>query len=131
MSSRVALREAFTKYAGVEFGWGTFDCCLFTSAVVREVHGVDYSEFFPEYTNKKQAIAILRKYGSLEGLVNHLFGSMVPIENLVNGDVAIVKRPTWSVVGPVCEGNVILKALYGVHSVPLSVCSGGWNTCPR
>ncbi len=131
MTTQLALRRAFTAYASRRFGWGTLDCCIFTAKVIHEVTGVDYLARFPSYSSKRGAVRILRPYGSLQGLVTSLFGEPVTPSELVDGDVALFRGRSWSVVGPVCNGQVICKTARSVVSLPLEDAALGWSVpCP-
>lgn len=131
MIQQIDLRRAFDKYASETFAWGSLDCCLFTALVLKEVHGVDYRTQFPDYGSRREAVNILRKFGSLRGLVESLFGDPVEPGELRDADIGYVSVKGISAVGPVCNGRVVLKSKHSVFYVPVENCDMGWQTWPR
>src|SRR5690242_8272988 len=61
------------------FAWGSWDCCLFVAAAIKEMTGVDFGEPFRAtgYNDEASAYAIVAEYGSTEALWNSLLGKPV------------------------------------------------------
>lgn len=118
------LSEFFNRAAEARFSYGRLDCCKFTSSAIEAMTGADVSVGF-SYSTEKQALALIRKYGSIGKLAQAIadrFGlESVPVKKARRGDAVLVEHNGREMLGVVSlRGDMaVLKTKNGLLHVSL------------
>lgn len=123
------LWPVFSRYYGVPFEYGKTDCCQFVADCIEAVEPLygDLAAPF-RYGSKREAAAILRKHGGLEGLVTSILGD--PDEGVPqSGFVALVNKPR--VLGIVWRDRIVARTRNDLMDLPITRGLRFWNLCPR
>lgn len=114
---------------GMSFRTGKFDCVLFAMKCYEKITGVDHYSTYV-YKNKKEAIAIINKAGSLETLVSKHLGPSDQMVKMANrGDICLAKIDKEYVLGVIDDSGqkVAIVSANGYARYPLSVVEKVWR----
>jgi len=125
------------------FTFGSHDCCMFTSSLVKSFTGVDLAKRLRGYKTAAGATRMLKKNGkgtllrTMDAVMKeHGCEKASHIGMLKRGDVVMTKIPLpasvdhsgvneWAV--GVCLGEVAAFASDGVAMIPMSSINRGWH----
>jgi hypothetical protein len=86
------IHDAIEQYVDAEFKYGTLDCCLFACNIIRDTTGKDWAAAYRgKYTGVTGAYRLIRKYGTLERMLCHVFGDLHPIWAVKKGDPVLLR----------------------------------------
>lgn len=127
MTREEAVRKVTREWGNALFSYGYFDCCQLAKDVFKAYRGFDPA---PDliYDDEDQAREIIKKYGDLEGLLTHILGEPVPVEETDTADIVLLEwpgqEPTAGVRVP--DGGLVPIAR-GVDKMPLRYILKGWR----
>jgi hypothetical protein len=88
---------------GVQFEYGSHDCCHFAGGAVEAMTGDNPMRAF-DYRNRLGAERLIRSAGTLDALVNRALGEPVHSSQAGRGDVVIADLDNGATVG-ICLGD--------------------------
>lgn len=131
MMDRDALRKYFDKVAAFPLRLGVYDCVVFAADALYVGWHRDYRASLA-YSDRRSAVARLRRSDGLEEAITDVIGQPVSIDNLVAGDVAFIDHPSPS-VGIVLDNDIYgryiaVKGNRVIHRFQLQAATLGWIT---
>jgi hypothetical protein len=128
MSTREeAVRSVTRAFGDQPFAWGRLDCCQLARAVFEAFRGVDPA---PElaYSSREEAEAIMTRHGGLAGLLSHILGQAVPVEQTSTADVLLLKLPgVGEIAGVRVPDGALVPLKVGLYRAPLRYALEGWR----
>jgi hypothetical protein len=125
---RLALRWYFEQQAQRPQRLGMIDCCTFAAGALAAGWDLDYSEALG-YSDRHSAVQRLRKAGGLKQALCDLFGPMVSVSELKEGDLVYFSSP--ATVGLILESPVgryaAVKGHNTIHRAVLEDGLMGWE----
>jgi hypothetical protein len=123
------LGHFFSQNSTKAFEWGEWDCALMAADAVKTITGHDYAESLRfQYTDAKGALALIKPYGDLCGLIDHLLaGQSIDAKNAMRGDVAVVENADRQCAGIVWGSGVFATGQDGLVLVPSSKILQAWR----
>ncbi len=107
----IKFNHFINKYKNKPFAWGTWDCCKFSNALIKEITEEDLIPKSLKWKDEKTAMASIAKYGG--DLLNSIKKAcMIKKVNQINpafmskGDLVVYKEES-QLVG-ICDGMYIL-----------------------
>lgn len=133
---RIALNSIIMDYQQNPrpWDWGKTDCCMFYANVVKQVTGQDLAKKYRgKYKTELGAARLIKKFGSIEGLLSDIFGPPVsPCQRFASVlDPVIAEFAGRECVG-VCIGwRAAFLAEDGILiTLPLEDCKMNWKVGP-
>jgi hypothetical protein len=115
--------QTIAKLERVPFEYGKFDCAVFAGRCVDAITGSAFTEAFG-VSDKRSAIAFLRREGGLEAAVTRRLGEPVPGYAARRGDVCLIDKKTLGI----CTGPTIaVLGNSGVEYLPLARAQKHWR----
>jgi len=115
-------------YRGVEFAWGTHDCCLFSGRVLDAIHGTTFeAQLQAQYQDAASGLRFLAGFENLEAAVSSLLGAPQKMALTKRGQVCLISTAAGDGLG-VCVGYQIAVASpdVGVAFYPFEVIQKSW-----
>lgn len=114
---RVAdILSALNRWEKGEFQYGDKDCVAFTVFMIRELHGIDYSDELI-YATKEQADEIIRASGGFENLIDSVLGE--PSEVALHGHPVMFNYPRSGLtMGVKLNDSIVCVTKKGLTRVP-------------
>jgi hypothetical protein len=128
MSTREeAVRSVTRAFGDQPFAWGRLDCCQLARAVFEAFRGIDPA---PElaYSSQEEAEAIMARHGGLVGLLSHILGPSVSVEQTSTADVLLLKLPgVGEIAGVRVPDGALVPLKVGLYRAPLRYALEGWR----
>jgi hypothetical protein len=99
------ILAALNAWEKGDFEYGTRDCVSFTVFMIKELHGIDYSNELI-YATEEQANEIIRVSGGFEALIDSVLGE--PSEQAFSGDPVMFNYPRSGLTMGVKLNNCIV-----------------------
>lgn len=110
-----------------EFNYGTKDCVTFTVHMIRELHGLDYSEHLL-YNNEKTAQELIYAAGGFVELIDSVLGP--PSKESLTGHPVMFDAPiTGLTMGVKLDRSIICITRRGLSRIPAKYIVRSW-ICP-
>ena len=128
MSTREEAVRSVTRAFGDEpFAWGRLDCCQLARAVFEALRGYDPAPGL-DYSTQEEAEAIMTRHGGLMGLLSHILGPPVPIDQTSTADVLLLKLPgVGEITGVRVPDGALVPLKVGLYRAPLRYALEGWR----
>lgn len=128
MSTREeAVRSVTRAFGGEPFAWGRLDCCQLARAVFEALRGYDPAPGMT-YSTQEEAEAIMTRYGGLMGLLSHILGPSVPVDQTSTADVLLLKLPgVGEIAGVRVPDGALVPLKVGLYRAPLRYALEGWR----
>lgn len=121
----LALRQYLNTQANLTNKLGVTDCVTFVTNAVFAGWNRDYRGML-DYSDRKTAVAQLRRMGGLKGACMKAMGGMYSIADLEPGDVVWYNRPPC--IGLLMQGYIMVKQAHTIHRVEIENHLMGWKT---
>jgi hypothetical protein len=113
------------------FAWGEQDCCMFAAAMGEAMTRRNLARGL-RYKGQLGAVRLLKRYGGVEGLMEHLAGryGLAECKGVLyarRGDVCLLKLPDGEGLGVCVGANVAGAGPLGVVLVPLPQARRAWR----
>lgn len=130
--NRTALVEAIEARRLSRFRWRRGrDCVSFAAACVKAQTGRDVLADLGDWTNLRDAKAILHQQGGLEAALDARF-DRVPLALAQRGDIAGLPDARFGIRLMVIEGDLLVgPATRGLERLPRSAMTIAWSIDPR
>ncbi len=127
------LGDKLQAWARRPFGAGA-DCCGFVADIVEHHTGTNPLAGFP-YSTWTQALALLDRYGGLEGALTASMGAPMETTQPRNGDVALIEVDVAGLelerLGPlaavVSNGRLLYRTEHGLGDVSAALAGVVWR----
>jgi hypothetical protein len=107
----------------VPFAYGKFDCSVLSGRCVDAITGSSFTEAFG-VSDKRSAIAFLRREGGLEAAVTRRLGQPTEGYAASRGDVCMIDKKTLGIcVGP----TIAVLGRDGIEFIPLARAQKYWR----
>lgn len=128
MSAREEAVRSVTRAFGDEpFAWGRLDCCQLARAVFEALRGYDPAPGLV-YSTQEEAEAIMTRHGGLMGLLSHILGPSVPVDQTSTADVLLLKLPgVGEIAGVRVPDGALVPLKVGLYRAPLRYALEGWR----
>lgn len=126
MTDLAKMNILINELSDEPFKYGSNDCYTFTSRLVKEWHGKDYTLLHAVYKSEKAADEYIAKHGGLRKLIMGTLGYSCSPKDCRDGDVVVAMLPL-STLGFVFQGHGLFKTKKSVRKLPLSKCEEGWR----
>ena len=128
MSTREEAVRSVTRAFGDEpFAWGRLDCCQLARAVFEALRGYDPAPGLV-YSTQEEAESIMTRHGGLAGLLGHILGPSVPVEQTSTADVLLLKLPgVGEFAGVRVPDGALVPLKVGLYRAPLRYALEGWR----
>lgn len=126
-----ALAAEIERAWRLPFIWGENDCCLFASNCAAIITGVDMAASFRGYRTRREAMAIIKKFGGIGGVAEavartHAVAEIVPLRAR-RGDVCLLDAGRGETLG-VCVGDwIVCPGFTGLTAYPLLQGIRAWE----
>ena len=115
------------KWSAIPFRWGDGDCCQFAGEFVEALTGKNPMRFF-DYKNKREALELVYRYGSLEAAITSVFGQPIELDQAKDGDVVLINLPRAdAMVGIRHHDRLIVRTEHGVTDWPCRYANKVWS----
>ena len=103
------------------FGYGRFDCALFTFGAVKAMTGIDPGECYRgKYTTLRDGVALLRNDGFRDHVdLTALYFDEIPVAFAQAGDIAVVAGDDGPALGLLQGEYIYALAPAGMKLIPL------------
>jgi hypothetical protein len=120
----IGLQQLWERWAGVPFGYGTFDCAILAAWWLDERTGSRHSDWLRSlrYDNGRSAIRLVRAAGGLRAGVIKQLGQPLTANALRDGDIGVLRlghRGVVEVLGILAPQQVLIAAPKGLAALPL------------
>lgn len=128
MSAREEAVRSVTRAFGDEpFAWGRLDCCQLARAVFEALRGYDPAPGLV-YDTQEEAESIMTRHGGLAGLLGHILGPPVPVDQTSTADVLLLKLPgVGEIAGVRVPDGALVPLKVGLYRAPLRYALEGWR----
>lgn len=110
------ILSALNKWDKGDFQYGNRDCVAFTVFMIRELHGIDYSDELV-YATEEQANEIIRASGGFENLIDSVLGK--PSEVAMSGHPVMFNYPRSGLtMGVKLNDSIVCVTRKGLTRVP-------------
>ncbi|CAM0044371.1 hypothetical protein VPHK394_0033 [Vibrio phage K394] len=76
----LAISDHIKLHADTPFEWGVFDCCVFTSHIVKIQTDIDlYADYVGKYNSEQSAVEIQKQVGTIESQLDKHFERVDPM----------------------------------------------------
>lgn len=117
--------NALNKWEKGEFEYGTRDCVVFTSFMIKELHGLDYSHELI-YATEQQAYEIIRSHNGFENLIDSVLGA--PVNEPISGHPVMCDLPRIGLLMGVKLGeSVAVVTKRGLTTIPDRYIVRSWE----
>ncbi len=120
MSAREeAVRSVTRAFSDEPFAWGRLDCCQLARAVFEALRGYDPAPGLV-YDTQEEAESIMTRHGGLAGLLSHILGPPVPVDQTSTADVLLLKLPgVGEITGVRVPDGALVPLKVGLYRAPL------------
>ena len=123
-NSSPRILSALNKWDKGDFQYGNRDCVAFTVFMIRELHGIDYSDELV-YATEEQANEIIRASGGFENLIDSVLGK--PSEVSMSGHPVMFNYPRSGLtMGVKLNDSIVCVTRKGLTRVPESHIVRSW-----
>ena len=128
----IKLAEFLKKNRERDFEWGTWDCCIFANACLKEISGQDVIPKSLKWKDEKTAYKAIKDYGeTLDKALEKaaLAAGMEPIEvqYVTTGDLVVVMDDNKPVAG-ISDGSRVMSPSDGGYAFSLpSLIEKAWR----
>lgn len=117
------LQSLWQRWAGVPFGYGTFDCAILAAWWYDQRTGSNHSEWIQslDYHSGREAMRLVRSSGGLRAAVTQRIGPPVPVVALDAGDLCLLRlgrRGVIEVLGILAPQQVLIASPKGLLALP-------------
>lgn len=108
-----AIRRHVDRWCTEPFAWGSADCLLSLSDIIKDARGYDPAGYFRgRYTSKRGAIRVTREFGgfdgALEAMAHEAGWHEIPPRLAKVGDIGILANASGAVGGVIWNGHLWL-----------------------
>lgn len=122
--SSTSIFAALNRWQKGDFQYGNRDCVAFTVFMIRELHGIDYSDELV-YATEEQANEIIRASGGFENLIDSVLGK--PSEVAMSGHPVMFNYPRSGLtMGVKLNDSIVCVTRKGLTRVPESHMVRSW-----
>jgi hypothetical protein len=128
MSKLSKMNKTINKLVDEPFEYGKNDCYTFTSRLVKEWHGKDFTKLHAVYKSKEQADKYMKEFGGIEALTTGTLGYSVNPVKCEDGDVVTAEvAPGEVALGFVFNGHGLFRSKIKLYKLSLDKCRMGWR----
>ena len=128
----IKYRSFVIKHKDTPFSWGTWDCCMFSNALIREITGEDLIPEILNWDDEETAIKSIKDYGktmlgSISKAVKEKKGiNAINKSYMTRGDLVVFKQKS-QLVG-ICDGmNILSPSDEGIESLGNDLAVKVWR----
>lgn len=122
-----AVRSVTRAFGDEPFAWGRLDCCQLARAVFEALRGYDPAPGLV-YSTQEEAESIMTRHGGLTGLLSHILGASVPVDQTSTADVLLLKLPgVGEIAGVRVPDGALVPLKVGLYRAPLRYALEGWR----
>lgn len=103
------------------------DCCQFAASFIEMRTGHNPMVDFI-YSNKKEALALIAKYGSLEDAITETLGEPIPVTEAKELDVLLADTDNGPAAGILYNGRCVIRTPTGLMDWPLEFARLAWSS---
>ena len=119
------ILSALNRWEKGDFEYGTRDCVVFTTFMIKELHGLDYSHELI-YATEQQANEIIRAHNGFENLIDSVLGT--PVEEPISGHPVMCDLPRIGLLMGVKLGEyVAVVTKRGLTTIPDRYIVRSWE----
>lgn len=125
MTRYEAVRQVTREWGNARFSYGHFDCCQLARDVFKAYRGFDPAPDL-KYESEEEALKIMQDHGGLEGLLTHILGGPIPVEETQTGDIVLVECK-GQITGVRVPDGALVPVKRGIDKMPLRYVFKGWR----
>ena len=110
---QIRLHAFLTENRDRQFGWGTWDCCIFANEAIKSISGVNVLPKELQWSNESEAMLAIQHYGRTFAnaikLATRSAGlQVVDIQHVTAGDLCVYVNGNEELCG-ICDGFALLS----------------------
>ena len=127
----ILLDEFIAKNRFKGFSWGSWDCCKFSNALIKEITGEDLIPKTLKWKDETSAMESIKKYGktllkSIDKACKSKKIAVIDKMYVSKGDLVVYKEET-ELVG-ICDGmNILSPSEDGIEVKPTELIIKAWR----
>lgn len=124
----MSVSKVLIEWSSTEFDYHGHDCCRFAAAVSEAVTGRNPMAKF-DYDGKIEAYRLIKKHGSLDGVITSTLGQPIQIADAKDGDFGVLEMTNGKLLaGAVLKEKIVVKTEdRGIAFFPLKEAFSLWS----